>query len=98
MVYIAIIGVYCIMFSLGCYFFLKHQCEAEIKTLEQTYNKKYRSLDKEYRHYQALQNNKLEEVKVSISKENKQYLSEMSNDVSLKIKELSDTIKNTRIV
>ena len=95
MVYIAIIGVYCIMFSLGCYFFMKHQCELrmdkELLKLEDEYKVKLNSLE-------AIQRDELERAKKAISDQNKQYLSQMSKDVSNKLETLSNTIKNTRIV
>ena len=95
MVYIAIIGVYCIMFSLGCYFFMKQQCELrmdeELLKLEDEYKVKLNSLE-------VTQRDELERAKKAISDQNKQYLSQMSKDVSNKLETLSNTIKNTRIV
>ena len=95
MVYIAIIGVYCVMFSLGCYFFMKQQCELrmdeELLKLEDEYKVKLNSLE-------VTQRDELERAKKAISDQNKQYLSQMSKDVSNKLETLSNTIKNTRIV
>ena len=95
MVYIAIIGVYCVMFSLGCYFFMKHQCELrmdkELLKLEDEYKVKLNSLE-------VIQRDELERTKKVIFDQNKQYLSQMSKDVSNKLETLSNTIKNTRIV
>ena len=95
MVYIAIIGVYCIMFSLGCYFFMKQQCELrmdeELLKIEDEYKVKLNSLE-------VIQRDELERAKEAISEQNKQYLSQMSKDVSNKLETLSNTIKNTRIV
>ena len=95
MVYIAIIGVYCVMFSLGCYFFMKQQCELrmdeELLRLEDEYKVKLNSLE-------VIQRDELERTKKAISDQNKQYLSQMSKDVSNKLETLSKTIKNTRIV
>lgn len=95
MVYIAIIGVYCVMFSLGCYFFMKHQCELrmdkELLRLEDEYKVKLNSLE-------VIQRDELERTKKVIFDQNKQYLSQMGKDVSNKLETLSNTIKNTRIV
>ena len=95
MVYIAIIGVYCVMFSLGCYFFMKQQCELrmdeELLKLEDEYKVKLNSLE-------VIQRDELERAKKVIFDQNKQYLSQMSKDVSNKLETLSNTIKNTRIV
>ena len=95
MVYIAIIGVYCVMFSLGCYFFMKQQCELrmdkELLRLEDEYKVKLNSLE-------VIQRDELERAKKAISDQNKQYLSQMGKDVSNKLETLSKTIKNTRIV
>ena len=95
MVYIVIIGVYCVMFSFGCYFFTKHQCELrmneELLKLEDEYKVKLNSLE-------VIQRDELEKAKTFISNQNKQYLSEMDRNISNKIEILSNTVKNTRIV
>ena len=68
--------------------------ELYLKKLDQAYQK---NID-DVKELQVKQNKLLIAVKQEASKENKLYLSQMNKDISYKIKELADTIKNKPII
>ena len=68
--------------------------ELYLKKLDQAYQKNIDDIEE----LQVKQNISLVAVKYEASKENKLYLSQMNKDISSKIKELSDTIRNKPIL
>jgi|TARA_R110000765_G_scaffold195956_3_gene301470 hypothetical protein len=68
--------------------------ELYIKKINQAYQKNIDNI----KELQAKQNISLVAIKHEASKENKSYLLQMNKDISFKIKELTDTIKNKPII
>ena len=103
MVHIAIIGVYCIIFSLGCYYFLKHQCKIEMTKLKESYEDQLEALEKannllSYRlhneNIQSIKDNyaKLEEF---INKDITQKGDSLAKNIELYLSEISDNVSST---
>jgi biotin synthase-related radical SAM superfamily protein len=95
MTYIILQTIYCITFSVACFLILK---KIYIKKLEELENKFNKLCVNQLDELRINQNKALISAKYKISKENQSYLSQMNKDISFKIKELTDTIKNKPII
>lgn len=97
MVYIEII--YMILYSVGLYFVLDRIYKKKINDIE---TQVMDTLDVQLRAYKGSVNKRFDaakkEVSKEVSKETKQYLSTLSEDVSNKLEELSNNVKNRRII
>ena len=89
MVYIEII--YLILYSIVCFLVVKNIFKTKIDEI-------YNDIENELT---SLRNNiesTFDETKKDVVEQNKQYLLEMNKDISKKIKDLSDTVKNRPII
>jgi ribosomal protein L9 len=100
MVYIEIIAytTYCIAFSAACFLVLKKLYNKKLEELEQHHRESIKELEKWAKDIRIKQDKSIISAKHEVSKENKLYLSQMNKDISAKIKDLADRVKNTRII
>ena len=97
MVYIEIAAI--IIFSIVCYLSLKKLLLAKFKKLDDDYLIMLTSaLDSKSKELGVKQSTALLSAKQDLSKENELYLSRMNKDISKQLKELSDNVKNKRII
>lgn len=92
MVYIEII--YLVIYSIVCFLVVKNIFKSKVDEI-------YNNIENELIECSNLRNNiesVLNETKKSVVEQNRQYLLEMNKDISNKIKDLSDTVKNRRII
>ena len=93
---------YCIVFSTACYLVLKKLYNKRLDELERDHQKNITDLKQwfEEKHKEMMieQDKALISAKWEVSKENKLYLSRMNKDISKQLKELSDNVKNKRII
>jgi len=89
MVYIEII--YLILYSIVCFLVVKNIFKVKVDEI-------YNNVENELT---SLRNNiesTFNETKKDVVKQNRQYLLEMNKDISKKIKDLSDNVKNRPII
>ena len=100
MVYIEIIAytTYCIAFSIACFLVLKKLYNKKLEELEQHHRESIKELEKWAKDTRIKQDKSIISVKYEVSKENKLYLSQMNKDISAKIKNLADIVKNRPII
>jgi hypothetical protein len=96
MVYIEII--YLIFYSIVCFLIVRNIHRAKVNEIYNDYIDKLKVLDDEFLRLKNKIESNFDKTKKDISTQNKQYLSEMNKDISKKIKDLSDTIKNRPII
>ena len=96
MVYIEII--YLLSYSIVCFLIVRNIHRAKVNEIYNDYIDKLKALDDEFLRLKNKIESNFDETKKDISTQNKQYLSEMNKDISKKIKELSDNIKNRPII
>ena len=97
MVYIEIAAI--IIFSIVSYLSLKKLLLEKFKKLDDDYLIMLTSaLDSKSKELDIKQSTALLSAKQDLSKENKLYLSRMNGDISKQLKELSDNVKNKRII
>ena len=100
MVYIEIIAytTYCIAFSIACFLVLKKLYNKKLEELEQHHRESIKELEKWAKDIRTKQDKSIISVKYEVSKENKLYLSQMNKNISAKVKELADIVKNRPII
>ena len=100
MVYIEIIAytVYCIAFSTACFIVLKKLYNKKLEELEQHHRESIKELEKWVADAYIKQDKSIISAKDAVSKENKLYLSQMNKDISAKVKELANIVKNRPII
>jgi len=100
MVHIEIIAytVYCIAFSIACFVVLKKLYNKKLEELEQHHRESIKELEKWAKDIRTKQDKSIISAKDAVSKENKLYLSQMNKDISAKVKELADIVKNRPII
>ena len=100
MVYIEIIAytTYCIAFSIACFLVLKKLYNKKLEELEQHHRESIKELEKWAKDIRTKQDKSIISAKDAVSKENKLYLSQMNKDISAKIKNLADIVKNRPII
>ena len=96
MVYIEVI--YLILYSIICFLVVKNIYKIKVDDIYNDYVSKLEELDSEFIRLRNRIESNFDETKKNISKQNKQYLSQMNDDISGKIKELSNNVKNKRII
>jgi len=96
MVYIEII--YLLSYSIVCFLIVRNIHRAKVNEIYNDYIDKLKTLDDEFLRLKNKIESNFDETKKDISTQNKQYLSEMNKDISKKIKDLSDTVKNRPII
>ena len=97
MVYIEIAAI--IIFSIVSYLSLKKLLLEKFKKLDDDYLIMITStLDSKSKELDVKQSTSLLSAKQNLSKENELYLSRMNKDISKQLKELSDNVKNKRII
>ena len=100
MVHIEIIlyTVYCIVFSTACFLVLKKLYNKKLEELEQHHRESIKELEKWVKDVRIKQDKSFISAKYEVSKENKLYLSQMNKDISAKIKNLANIVKNRPII
>lgn len=96
MVYIEII--YLLLYSIVCFLVVKNIHKAKVNDIYNDYVSKLEFLNDELLKIKTEVNSHFDEVKKDVSDQNKQYLSEMNKDISKRLKELSDNVKNRPII
>ena len=96
MVYIEII--YLLLYSIVCFLSVKNIHKAKVNDIYNDYVSKLEFLNSELLKIKTDVNSHFDEVKKDVSDQNKQYLSEMNKDISKRLKELSDNVKNRPII
>jgi len=89
---------YCIAFSIACFLVLKKLYNKKLEELEQHHRESIKELEKWAKDIRIKQDKSIISAKDAVSKENKLYLSQMNKDISAKIKELADIVKNRPII
>jgi len=89
MVYIEII--YLILYSIVCFLVVKNIFKAKVDEI-------YNNIENELTSLRNSIEFTFDETKKDVVEQNKQYLLEMNKDISKKIKDLSDTVKNRPII
>jgi hypothetical protein len=96
MVYIEII--YLVLYSIVCFLVVRNIYKSRIDEIYKELSEEYSELHSEYWDLRNKIEYNFSETKKDIVDQNSQYLLEMNKDISKKIKDLSDTVKNKRIV
>jgi ribosomal protein L9 len=89
---------YCIVFSIACFLVLKKLYNKKLEELEQHHRESIKELEKWAKDIRTKQDKSIISAKDAVSKENKLYLSQMNKDISAKIKNLADIVKNRPII
>jgi len=89
---------YCIAFSTACFLVLKKLYNKKLEELEQHHRESIKELEKWAKDIRIKQDKSIISAKDAVSKENKLYLSQMNKDISAKIKNLADIVKNRPII
>ena len=89
MVYIEII--YLILYSIVCFLVVKNIFKTKVDEI-------YNDVENELTSLRNSIESTFDETKRDVVEQNKQYLLEMNKDISKKIKDLSDTVKNRPII
>jgi hypothetical protein len=97
MVYIEVAAI--IIFSIACYYSLKKLLLTKFKKLDDDYLIMLTSaLDSKSKELDVKQSTSLLSSKQELSKENELYLSRMNKDISKQLEELSNNVRNKRII
>ena len=97
MVYIEITAI--IIFNIACYYSLKKQLLTKFKKLDDDYLIILTSaLDSKSKELDTKQSIALLSAKQDLSKKNELYLSRMNKDISKQLEELSNNVRNKRII
>ena len=89
MVYIEII--YLILYSIVCFLVVKNIFKTKVDEI-------YNNVENELTSLRNSIESTFDETKKDVVEQNRQYLLEMNKDISKKIKDLSDTVKNRPII
>jgi Zn-dependent M32 family carboxypeptidase len=89
MVYIEII--YLILYSIVCFLVVKNIFKTKVDEI-------YNDVENELTSLRNSIESTFNETKKDVVEQNRQYLLEMNKDISKKIKDLSDTVKNRPII
>ena len=89
MVYIEII--YLILYSIVCFLVVKNIFKTKVDEI-------YDDVENELTSLRNSIESTFDETKKDVVEQNRQYLLEMNKDISKKIKDLSDTLKNRPII
>ena len=89
MVYIEII--YLALYSIMCFLVVKNIFKTKVDEI-------YNDVENELTSLRNSIESTFDETKRDVVEQNKQYLLEMNKDISKKIKDLSDTVKNRPII
>ena len=89
MVYIEII--YLILYSIVCFLVVKNIFKTKVDEI-------YNDVENELTSLRNSIESTFDETKRDVVEQNKQYLLEMNKDISKKIKDLSNTVKNRPII
>ena len=89
MVYIEII--YLALYSIVCFLVVKNIFKTKVDEI-------YNDVENELISLRNSIESTFDETKKDVVKQNRQYLLEMNKDISKKIKDLSDTVKNRPII
>ena len=89
MVYIEII--YLILYSIVCFLVVKNIFKTKVDEI-------YNNVENELTSLRNSIESTFDKTKKDVVKQNKQYLLEMNKDISKKIKDLSDLVKNKPII
>ena len=89
MVYIEII--YLILYSIVCFLVVKNIFKTKVDEI-------YNDVENELTSLRNCIESTFDETKRDVVEQNKQYLLEMNKDISKKIKDLSNTVKNRPII
>ena len=89
MVYIEII--YLILYSIVCFLVVKNIFKTKVDEI-------YNDVENELTSLRNSIESTFDETKKDVVEQNKQYLLEMNKDISKKIKDLSDLVKNKPII
>ena len=89
MVYIEII--YLILYSIVCFLVVKNIFKTKVDEI-------YDDVENELTSLRNSIESTFDETKKDVVEQNRQYLLEMNKDISKKIKDLSDTVKNRPII
>lgn len=96
MVYIEVAVI--IIFSLACYVVLKKLYTRKLVEMKQAQQKSIVELENKFDELRISHDRTLISTKHEVSKENRLYLSQMNEDISAKIKELANIVKNRPII
>jgi len=96
MVYIEII--YLMLYSIVCFLVVKNIFKTKVDEMYNDYINKLKELDNEFFKLENKIKSTFDKTKKDVVEQNKQYLLEMNKDISKKIKDLSDTVKNRPII
>ena len=89
MVYIEII--YLALYSIVCFLVVKNIFKTKVDEI-------YNDVENELTSLRNSIESTFDETKKDVVEQNRQYLLEMNKDISKKIKDLSDTVKNSPII
>ena len=90
--------IYLTVYSLVCFLVIRKYYNIEINKLKNFYQKNVEDLENKFKELSIKQDKTFISAKYEVSKENKLYLSRMNKDISAKIKELADIVKNRPII
>ena len=96
MVYIEII--YLILYSIVCFLVVKNIYKTKVDEIYDDYIEKLKKLDDEFIKLNSKIESNFDQSKKRVVEQNRQYLLEMNKDISKKIKDLSDNIKNRPVI
>jgi ribosomal protein L9 len=96
MVYIEII--YLLLYSVGCFFVVKKIYADKLVEIEDQYNNSLNELQNELGVLKEVLNEEILKARQKVVEENRSYLSSMKTDITHKLNELSDNIKNRPII
>ena len=96
MVYIEII--YLMLYNIVCFLVVKNIFKTKVDEIYNDYVNKLKELDNEFFKLENKIKSTFDKTKKDVVEQNKQYLLEMNKDISKKIKNLSDTVKNRPII
>ena len=89
---------YCIVFSTACFLVLKKLYNKKLDELEGRYQKSINDLKIDFEKLNIKQEEIFLSAKYEVVKENKLYLSRMNKDISKQLEELSNNVRNKRII
>tara|TARA_Y100000114_G_C11728758_1_gene312388 strand:- start:674 stop:958 length:285 start_codon:yes stop_codon:yes gene_type:complete len=90
--------IYLTVYSLVCFLVIRKYYNIEMNKLKNFYQKNVEDLENKFKELSIKQDKTFISAKYEVSKENKLYLSRMNKDISAKIKELADIVKNRPII
>ena len=90
--------IYLTVYSLVCFLVIRKYYNIEMNKLKNFYQKNVEDLENKFKELSIKQDKTFISAKYEVSKENNLYLSRMNKDISAKIKELADIVKNRPII